>query len=110
MEEERNELLEQETNKEVAEKTEDNQTPTVNVDDGFGAGLLVGGGVVLLAGVAVKAVKKLRNKHKTEETDSGKVVKMHWYDKLKKHAKPEETNEPIDVDASEVKESEDKEE
>ena len=102
MEEERNELLEfeQETNKEVAEKTEDNQTPTV--DDGFGAGLLVGGGVVLLAGVAVKAVKKLRNKHKTEETDSGKVVKTHWYDKLKKHAKPEETNEPIDVDASEV--------
>ena len=107
MEEERNELLENETNQEVAE---DNQTPTVEVDDNFGAGLLIGGGVVLLAGVAVKAVKKLRNKHRTEETDSGKVVKMHWYDKLKKHAKPEEVNEPIDVDASEVEESEDEEE
>ena len=109
MEEERNELLEQETNKEVAEKTEDNQTPTVEVEDNFGAGLLIGGGVVLLAGVAVKVVKKLRNKHRAEETDSNKVVKMHWYDKLKKHAKPEETNEPIDVDASDMNESEDEE-
>ena len=109
MEEERNELLEeQETNKEVAEKTEDNQTH--EVEDNFGAGLLIGGGVVLLAGVAVKVVKKLRNKHRTEETDSGKVVKMHWYDKLKKHANQEEVNEPIDVDASEVEESEDEEE
>ena len=108
MEEERNELLEQETNQEVAEKTEENQTPTV--EDNFGAGLLIGGGVVLLAGVAVNVVKKLRNKHRTEETDSGKVVKMHWYDKLKKHANPEETDKPIDVDASEVEESEDEEE
>lgn len=107
--EERNELLEQETNQEVAEKTEEDQTPVV-VEDNFGAGLLIGGSVVLLAGVAVKAVKKLRNKHRTEETDSGKVVKMHWYDKLKKHANPEEVNEPIDVDASEVEESEDEEE
>lgn len=90
MEEERNELLE-ETNQEVAEKTEEDQTPVV-VEDNFGAGLLIGGGVVLLAGVAVK------------------VVKMHWYDKLKKHANPEETDKPIDVDASEVEESEDEEE
>ena len=97
--EERNELLEQETNQEVAEKTEEDQTPVV-VEDNFGAGLLIGGSVVLLAGVAVKAVKKLRNKHRTEETDSGKVVKMHWYDKLKKHANPEETDKPIDVDSS----------
>lgn len=108
MEEERNELLE-ETNQEVAEKTEEDQTPVV-VEDNFGAGLLIGGGVVLLAGVAVKVVKKLKNKHRTEETDSGKVVKMHWYDKLKKHANPEETDKPIDVDASEVEESEDEEE
>lgn len=109
MEEERNELMEQETNQEVAEKTEENQTPVV-VEDNFGAGLLIGGGAVLLAGVVVKVVKKLRNKHKTEEADGDKVVKIHWYDRFRKHAKSEETDKPIDVEASEVEESENKEE
>lgn len=108
MEEERNELMEQETNQEVAEKTEENQTPVV-VEDNFGAGLLIGGGVVLLAGVAVKVVQKLRDKHKSEKTDD-KVGKTRWYDRFKRHANPEETNEPIDVEASEVEESENEEE
>ncbi len=108
MEEERNELMEQETNQEVAEKTEENQTPVV-IEDNFGAGLLIGGGAVLLAGVAVKVVKKLRNKHKTEEADTGEVTKRHWYDRFRK-AKSEETDEPIDVEISEVEESEDEEE
>lgn len=109
MEEERNEVMEQETNQEVVEKTEENQTPVV-VEDNFGAGLLIGGGAVLLAGVAVKIVKKLRNKkHNTEDGDTGEVVKTHWYDRFRK-AKPEETDEPIDVEASEVEESENEEE
>lgn len=107
--EERNEVMEQETNQEVTEKTEENQTPVV-VEDNFGAGLLIGGGAVLLAGVAVKIVKKLRNKHKIEEVDGDEVVKTHWYDRFRKHAKPEETDEPIDTEASEVEESEDEEE
>lgn len=105
--EERNELMEQQgTNQEVAENAEENQTPVV-VEDNFGAGLLIGGGAVLLAGVAVKAVKKLRNKRKAEETGTNKVV-THWYDRFK-HAKPEKNpDEPIDVEASE-EESEDEE-
>lgn len=98
MEEERNELLE-ETNQEVAEKTEENQTPTVEVDDNFGKGLLIGGTVVLLTGTAVKIVK---NRKKIINC----VVRLF----RGKKSKPEEVNEPIDVDASEVEESEDEEE
>lgn len=106
--EERNELMEQqETNQEIAENTEENQKPVV-VEDNFGAGLLIGGGAVLLAGVAVKVVKKLRNKHKTEKADANKVT-TRWYDRFRKHAEPEENpDEPIDVEASE-EESEDEE-
>ena len=95
MEEERNELLEQETNKELAEKTEDNQTPTVEVEDNFTSGLLIGGAAVLLGGTAVKIVK---NRKKIINY----IVRLFGG----KKAKPEETNEPIDVDASEVDEDE----
>lgn len=97
--EERNELLEQETNKELAEKTEDNQTPTVEVEDNFASGLLIGGAAVLLGGTAVKIVK---NRKKIINC----IVRLFGG----KKAKPEEVNEHIDVDASEVNESEDEEE
>lgn len=95
--EERNELLEQETNKELAEKTEDNQTPTV--EDNFASGLLIGGAAVLLGGTAVKIVKNRK-----------KIINCFVRLFGGKKAKPEEVNEPIDVDASEVNESEDEEE
>lgn len=106
MEEERNELLEQETNEGL--ESEENQTP-VATEDHFGAGLIIGGGVVTLVMATVKVAKKLRNNHKTKGTDSDKVTKVHWYDRFKRHAEPEETDEPIDVKAS-VKDSEDEEE
>lgn len=94
--EERNEVMEQETNQEVTEKTEENQTPVV-VEDNFGAGLIIGGTVVLGVGTVVKIWK---NRKKI----------CNWVGGLFGRKKPEETDEPIDTEASEVEESEDEEE
>lgn len=106
--EERNEMIQEEEKAELA-NTEENQTTNVT-DDNFGAGLLIGGGAVLLAGVVVKTIKKLRNKHKTDEQNGDRVNKVHWCDRFKKHAEPEEdSDEPVDVEASEVETEEEEE-
>lgn len=86
MEEERNELTQEETN--LTEATDEERKPEVRID-GLGEGMLIGGGVVLAAVTVVNIVKKTSLLQKI-----GGV--------FKKHPKRTESEEVVDVEASEV--------
>lgn len=94
MEEERNELVNEE--KETELSAEEKKVTENGIKDRFTEGLMTGGAVVLIGVVGAKGVKK----GITWAWNKFKGTKL--YDKARKHAEPEESDEPIDVESSEV--------